>query len=205
MTKVDFLNRIQQSPEELERLLVNTKTRILNEIGRMDCNENNPMPDFASQMALIMELQDYGFEREAFECIKIMGTRIDELNPALKAWYGLQMKYFGMPFTPTPKKINQPIFIETFIENNGVLEVTYCLDGVQDDVNPEWNTSALLASDLLEFAKECGLNTVVIDSADHAGQHIQDSMKQPIFSHVQENIETYIKNYLRAGWPSVKI
>lgn len=205
MTKIGFLSRILHSDSELERILMSIKSRIISEIGALDSLEAGKMPDFSRQIELIKELYDTGFENEALTCLQIMELRIDELFPSLKSWLMLQKRQFNIIDPSTNKGVKQPIFIESFVENNNVFEVVYCLDGNQDDVNPEWQNIAFLSSDLLEFARQAGLNEVVFDNSNHLGEHIQQELKQPLFSHIQENIEVYIKNYLKAGWPIVKI
>ncbi len=205
MTKLDFVDRIHSSPEELEMFLLKTKTRILREISALDSNDERSEPLYAQQIELIKELNEYGFEAEAIGCLTIMQARIMELTPTLRPWLNLHLKEFGVIGLTKRLETKAPIFIETFYEHNNVLRVTWCVDGDQNSTNPNWHDSALLGSDLLKFARDLGLNTVVIDEVYHAGQHIQKEMKRPMFNHVQENIELFIKQYIQAGRELVEL
>lgn len=203
-SKIDFLNTIMLNNEELDRLITNTRLRILNQIGALDWSETNPMPNFSEQIKLILELHDYGLIEDAKACLYIMGMRIEEFNPSLKNWYQLQLNQFKLPSKATKERINYRIFIESFTIDNSIVEVEFCNYLLKDE-NPEWLRVAFLERDLLEFARSCGLNLEVSDEVNHLGEHIQSEMKRPLFTHLQENLETYIVNYLKQGWPRVKI
>lgn len=203
-SKIDFLQTMIHSNEELERLITNTRLRLLNQIGKLDWSETNPMPDFSEQIKLILELHDYGLIEDAKACLLIMGMRIEEFNPNLKPWYQLQLNQFKMPSKTTKERINYRIFIESFTIDNSIVEVEFCNYLLKDE-NPDWQRVAFLERDLIEFARSCGLNIEVSDEVDHLGEHIQKELKAPLFTHVQENLETYITNYLKQGWPRVRI
>jgi hypothetical protein len=203
-SKIEFMTTIMHNNDELERLITNTRTRILNQIGALDWNELNPMPDFSEQIKLILELHDYGLIEDAKACLYIMGIRIEEFNPTLKPWYQLQLHQFQMPSNTIKEKVRHRIFIESFEINNGIVEVEYCNYLLRND-NPDWEKRAFLESDLIGFAMQSGLNVQVSDSVDHLGEHIQKEIKSPLFTMLQENIESVISNYLNQGWPTVKI
>lgn len=203
-SKIDFITTIMHNNDELERLITNTRLRILNQIGALDWNETNPMPDFSEQIKLILELHDYGLIEDAKACLYIMAIRIEEFNPTLKPWYQLQLHQFSMPSKAVKEKIRHRIFIESFEINNGIVEVEFCNYLLRND-NPDWQKRAFLEKDLVEFARACGLNVEVSDTVNHLGEHIQNEMKAPLFTHLQENLEVFITNYLNQGWPTVKI
>lgn len=199
---LDFITRVQQSPEERERLLFSTRERILKEIACLNGDEFNQTPQYEKQIKLILELNDYGFEAEALKCMNIIHTVLIETESSLLPWFNLHLKKFGIDLT---KYHTTSLFIEDTMWKDGLILTTWCYEGNQNEDNCKWHECAIAESDLFEYVKSEGLNQITLDSSNHEGEHIQSDLKRELYAFVQDEIDSIVKGYLQSGWPRTEL
>jgi hypothetical protein len=200
---LEFISRIQQSPKEMEMLLVKTRERIINEIIRLNGDEFNSSPRFDKQMKLIIELYDYGFQHEAIKCFSVIQDAILETHVSLVPWMNLQLRHLDIQISKTHCT---KLFIEDHYQSEGLVYVTWCYDGLQNLADTPWHNSAFTYAELVEFVEEEGLiKHSISDSVNHLGEHVQQEDRRDVYTYVQEELETIIQKYLQSAWPRTEL